>query len=226
MSQPIIVGTAGGDGATVTIPAGHIPGDVLIVFAFRDGNTTNPSIPSGWTNDTNTIDGTSCSATIGWKVATSTSETSGTWTNADSCVVAVLRNADNIDPIKGRNSVAGTTNTVVYPAITAGQLLGASGFKIFAFCGHRSTDVTIETAPSGMTNILKFEGAAADMAIHEAASDDAWAQTNASITGTASGVLTAVLAIRGTRHLIRNDGVRQVRAGVSNTAIISVGSLG
>lgn len=216
------IGTGSAEATTVTIPSGHQAGDLLIIFAFRDGSATNPGIPSGWTNITNTLDGTSCSASVGWKIAISSSDTSGTWTNATGLLVIVLRNTDGTAPIMTNGTSAGTTNTVTYNTLTNANLRGAMGYYIFAFCAHRSTDVTIETAPSGMSNILKHEGATNDLAMHEASSDDTWASTNASITGTASGWITMVLAIRPARFTANNY-ISGVKAGTGNAGILSVG---
>lgn len=195
MRRPVRIGVAGAEATTITIPAGHQAGDFLLIFAFRDGSTTNPTVPSGWTTVTNTFDGTTCSASLGWKIAASASETSGTWTNATGLICLVLRGVPTSNNVTASTS-AGTTNTVTYAALTAANLRGVRGHWIGAVCAHRSTNVTIETAPSGMTNILKIEGATNDLAAFEATSDSEWASTNAAISGTASGWQTVVLAVR------------------------------
>src|SRR6185369_16959851 len=145
------------EAATVTIPAGHQLGDVILIFAFRDGSATNPTIPTGWTNITNTTDGgTLSSVSVGWKLAASSSETSGTWTNATGLVCHVYR---GLDPIKPFGTFVGTQNTVAnvqYSGVTI-----TANQWIVAFVGHVSIDVSISSAPSGFTNITSLNGATA-----------------------------------------------------------------
>ncbi len=209
------------EATTVTIPAGHQAGDLLIIFAFNDGSVTNPTIPAGWNNVTNTFDGTLCSVSVGWKIAASSSETSGTWTSATGLMVVVLRNTDDASPVMTNATSSGTSNTLTFAALTDSNLKGAHGFYLFAFVAHRSIDTNIDAAPpSGMTNFLSALGATQDMAAHEAASDDSWASTNSSITGTASGWQSMVLAIRPARFKLNN--YQHLSAGVGNAGVISV----
>lgn len=214
------IGQGSAEANTVTIPAGHQVGDLLIIFAFRDGSATNPTIPAGWTNITNTLDTTSGSASVGWKIAASSSETSGTWTNATGLMVIVLRGADNASPwITGTTSNAVST-TVTYGALVDANMKGAHGYKIIAFAAHRSIDTTIDAPPTGMSNIISALGATQDMAAHEASSDDTWASTNVGVGGTSSGWVSIVLAIRPARLVLQN--YQHASAGVGNTGVISV----
>ena len=128
MSQSLIsrIGSASAEATTITIPAGHHQGDIILIAAFRDGNTTNPSVPAGWTTITVTTDGTTCSTSVGWKIATSNSETSGTWTNATGLMCHVYRGVDHISPFGVQTATpspsltanAGTTSPSTYGATT------------------------------------------------------------------------------------------------------------
>ena len=101
------------EAASVTIPS-HQVGDLIIVWAWIE-SATNPTIPAGWTTITNTTDGTTCSISMGWKIATSSSETSGTWTNATSTGAAVYRGAASVSA----NFSTGTTGaTQTWNAVT------------------------------------------------------------------------------------------------------------
>lgn len=219
---PSIIGVTSAEAATASIPTGHHVGDILIGFAFRDGSVTNPTVPSPWTTLINTLDGTTCSASIAWKPCLSAAESSGTWTNATGLLIVCLRNVDLASPILTRADSTGTTNTITYAALTDANLRGAIGAKILAIIAHRSTDVTIETAPALSTNIHKLEGATNDMAAFEMTADDAWASTTAAISGTASGWISTVIAVRGAPVAIRNDSYRGITAGTGNTGIVSV----
>ena len=66
----------------------HAVGDLLVVVAYSFYNTI-PSLPTGWTSAHTNADG----LRVGYKVATSTADSTGTWTNADELGVGVWRNA-------------------------------------------------------------------------------------------------------------------------------------
>ncbi len=196
------IGAAVANATTITIPAGHQVGDLIVIFAFRDGSATNPTIPAGWTSITNTTDGTSCSVSAGWKIAASAAETSGTWTNASGLAVAVYRGMRIPSSIAGNPigtfaASAGTTNTVTYAALSTFK---APTSWLVAFAGHRSTNVTLETAPTGLTNIANGAGATCEMSVHDSAGPyraaDSWPATTVSLTGTASGWQTMMIEIR------------------------------
>jgi len=187
------------DAATITIPAGHKVGDMMIVFAFRDGSVTNPTIPSGWTNITNTTDGTLCSVSMGYKRCTSTAETSGTWTNASGLVCIVYRGAiSSATPFGTLSAGSGSTNTINYAAraLAASGVVGSSWF--IAFAGHGSQDTTIETAPTGMTALTNAAGASVEVAGFDTngLATGNWPSTNVSITGTATNWQTIVIEIK------------------------------
>lgn len=104
------VSSASAAGTTVSMPT-HQAGDLLIVIAGRSNNTA-PGLASGWTNIENSgSNGQSVRAA--YRVATSSSMATGTWTNAQFMSVLVLRNAE----YRSRN-IAGGANTVMYPAIS------------------------------------------------------------------------------------------------------------
>src|ERR1044072_1815463 len=145
------VGAASAEGTTITIPSGHRVGDVIIIWAFRDGSVTNPTVPAGWTSISATIDGTSCSASVGYKIATSNSETSGTWTNATGLVCMVYRGQlidTSASPWGSTASGNGTTNTVTYNGrgLANSGVIGSSWW--IAFASHVNVDTSIETAPT------------------------------------------------------------------------------
>lgn len=217
-----LVGAASTEATTITIPEGHAPGDLLLIFAFRDGSAVNPGVPAGWTTITATTDGTSCSISAGWKRATSSAETSGTWTNATGVVCHVYRGALSTGtPIGTFQSSNGTTNTVTYPAVTLAKNAGSD--RIAAFIGHRSTDTTIETPPTGMILQTNTVGATAEYAGFDTGNspyDANWPSTNVSISGTASGWVTMILEVFAEPWVIEN--YKSISARLGNTGIISV----
>lgn len=117
---------------SLTMPS-HQGGDLLLMWAFRDGNTTAPSIPAGWT-DLGTNSGNGCSARLGYKIAASGSETSGTWTNASVLACMVYRGTSNIPGAVAFNTGSGTTVTA--PALTMQDPSGRSWVAVFG--GHEN----------------------------------------------------------------------------------------
>jgi hypothetical protein len=188
------VGVAAGTNSA-TLPAFQ-SGDVAICFAFRDGNVTNPTRPTPFTNITNTSDGTSCSVTVGWRRLIYTDTTTGTWTNASRVVVVVYRGCEPfITPVGGGANGAGTTNTVAYNTFTLTR--GNTTSWVVGFVGHRSTNTTVDsTAISGMT--ARGGGVDATAEAHAWDTNGAvatWATQNQAITGTASGWVTRTVEL-------------------------------
>ena len=128
---------ASGTGTTsVSSMPSHTTGDYLIGCAFRDGNNTAPTLPAGWTE---LPSGSSLGAgannngmRLGYKVAASSGETSGTWSSATSL---------NIDCYRGVGSIGNVTQNegsgvaLNYPANTFTVTDGTSWAVLY--CGHQ-----------------------------------------------------------------------------------------
>lgn len=163
-----------------TMPA-HQAGDLLVVFAYRDGNTTAPSLVSGWTS-LHSAGANSNSARVAYRVATSSSMTSGTWTNASSVICLVYRNAT-----PGAVDVGGAVSTTVtYPALTLGVSDGSSWVACFA--GHRSVNTALETPPTGTTLRATVVDATDEAAAFDTGGGvTSWTSKAVSVGGTSSG---------------------------------------
>lgn len=174
--------------SSATLPA-HQAGDVIIAFAFRDGSTTQPTLPTGWTS-IGTRSGTSCCGRAAWKRCAGSSETSGTWTNASSVIFVIFRGAlASGTPVGGQASQAGTTASVTYPAVTMTAADGTSW--VIGTAGHRSVDTSLETAPTGMTNEITYLDATCEAAGHDTEGGvSSWSAQSVSVGGTASGWVT------------------------------------
>lgn len=198
------VGFSSAEATTITIPGTFQAGDLIIIFAFRDGSTTNPTVPAGFTTITATTDGTTASVSAGWKLAASGADTSGTWTNTTGLVCVVLRNvATNKTPVGTFQPGAGTTNTINYPVLNPLKCPGTSW--VIAFAGHRSIDTTIETAPAGLVSQTNTVGATAEYAGFDSNGPiSSWPSTNVTVTGTASGWQTMVLEVFAEQMNIQN----------------------
>ena len=185
-------------GTTTATPPSHQAGDLIVAFAFRDGNTTAPSLPSGvnWLSPTNaTRAGTTCSHRVAYKIATSNAESIGTFTNATSVIVVVYRGCNPLNPIGVGGVNSGSSTTVNFPAVTLQTTLGTSW--VVGFDGHRSADVAIETAPTNMTNVTTVSDATDECGAHDTnAGVTGWTSQNASVGGTSSGWTSHVLEIK------------------------------
>lgn len=144
------VGAQGAAAATVTIPA-HQVGDLILIFAYRDGSNTVPTAPTaGGTVPTWTQIGSSGANTnssrLHYATATATNTTSGTWTSATELICLVYRGA-SIGASAGGSGSA--TTSIAYPALTLQRTDNSSW--VVGVAGHR-TATNVEVAPTGMTN--------------------------------------------------------------------------
>lgn len=136
---------------SATLPA-HIAGDLITIFAFRDGSGGAPTLPVGYTPIA-TADANNASFTFGVKIAAGASETSGTWTNATSlCVQTYRQSSGGTLSIGSTPALAanGFSTNIDYAALTMDVTDGSS--LVGAYAGHRSNNVALNTPPTGMTN--------------------------------------------------------------------------
>jgi hypothetical protein len=172
---------------TATLPTFQ-SGDVAVVFSFRDGVATAPSLPTGWTNIANAAANT-CAFRSGWRRLVIGDTTVGTWTNATTVIVLVYRGCEPfITPIGGGASGAGATNGTV-PFTTFTMTRSDSTSWVIGFVGHRAVDTDLATLWTNMVSSRQNPVDATD----EAGSQDtnggvaSWATQNRNIGGTASG---------------------------------------
>jgi hypothetical protein len=129
----------------------HAAGDLLLWFAYNDGASTVPTVPSGWVTRFS-ISLSSGSVVIAYKFAETSSESYGTWTNADQIYASVWRGAPNTlvfpNYISGNS---GTSATITYSAQTANTFqTGASDQALVAWTQNRNASNTL-SSPTGMS---------------------------------------------------------------------------
>lgn len=188
------IASGGAQANTITIPVGHATGDLLVMFAFRDGSTTAPTIPAGWTQvGLNT--GTLTSSSTAYRVATSSSETSGTWTNADALICHVYRGQlASGTPVINSGAQAGTGTSVNYSGIVTMTGPGTSWVALFA--GHSSVDTSLETPKTGTTNRSNNVGATCEVAGHDTNSTVAsFSFGSVTVGGTSGSYITKTVEI-------------------------------
>lgn len=137
-----LVSSSSGNGNTITMPT-HATGDRLLMWAFRGGSIVAPTPPAGWTSVV-IGGGSGCSGLVGTKVAASSSETSGTWTNATQLIVLVYRNVSSIGAF---DMDTGAANNFVVPGLTLNQRNGTSWVVTFT-----GTSVVGQTWPVNTGN--------------------------------------------------------------------------
>jgi len=176
---------------SATLPA-HQAGDLILAFAFRSDSTVATTQPAGWTN-IQSVGENLTSARLAYKVAQSSSETSGTWTNATRVIFQVYRNAEpqNITTAGLRSTATGSSTTVSYNAVNAWKDLAWT----VAFMGHRSTDNSAGT-PTGLTARSSTNSSARMLGADSTNTSDVWATQTVSIGGTLAGWRTFVLRLR------------------------------
>jgi hypothetical protein len=140
--------------ASASLPT-HQPGDILIAAAFRTANVT-ASLPSGWIGISSAGTG-NLSLRLGFRVAQSSSDTSGTWTNATGLSLIILRPTVGTIAVPGALSqTAGISTSVLYGAV--GGVASTDNYLDQTFVAFGSTLLdtnAIETAPTGMTFLEK-----------------------------------------------------------------------
>jgi hypothetical protein len=145
------VGQATSQATTITIPGSYSAGDFILVAASR-ANSAAPTVPAGWAS-LGALGSSGVSSAIGWKLAQSSSETSGTWTNGQVINCIVLRgSAGVIFAAPSTTATSANSATITYGAISTYR----AGVSDNIYLGHAcqlNTANSLETAPSGMSNV-------------------------------------------------------------------------
>jgi len=180
--------------STGVTPPTHQAGDLFVCFAYRDGNATAPTLPSGWTN-MNSAGANTNAFRLGYKIATTSSDTCTGWTNASGVILHVYRGAGAIG---GMNFTSASNASITYPALLTAGFTNKTGTSwAAAFAGHRSTNTTtIGNAPGGMTNRGTLLGVNSDYASHDTDGNSNLFNSSAVATGgTASGYYAVVAEV-------------------------------
>lgn len=191
------VGSASAEATSVTLPS-HQAGDLIVIFAGRTGSTGTPSVPAGWRfaaqSSGSGVTPPAIAASVGWKIAASSAETSGTWTNADMVLAVVVRDDANLLVIGGIGKTTGLSTTVNYQPLLANSGQSIQGMRwtsSYVLLPVMATSNTsdIDTPPTASTSkIVSLAGTAAiEMAIH---------RTNTEVASFASTNYTANESVR------------------------------
>lgn len=216
------IGAGAGDGTTITVPVGHQAGDAIFVFAFRTA-TTAPTIGTGFTSITSASSSAS-SHRVGYKIAASSADTSGTWTNATGLAIAVYRGtATNKVPFANQTLQLGSTPGLNFPAIN--PLQESTSSWVLGWAGLKATDTTTMTTPAlDMTNIAFTVGATCSYVLHHtnapyssstATNIGKYAGNNVTTGGTAAEFRSGTIEIFPEQLNINNYQSIKVASGLS-----------
>lgn len=186
-------------GTTCEVPP-HDAGDTLIAWAINQGANTVPTLAAGWTQ-LQTATGTTGDlggAMLATKVAASSSETSGTWVNADTLSITVVKGTDGIGATAIRfHQNTGLGNFFQYPAITL-QKPGQSGILCLGAFADSATGVA---GPNSLQPVLVGDAMGA---FGSTSAFGAWAQ--ADVLASSSGTFAATLELKITGAALPLDG--------------------
>lgn len=134
--------------SSLTLPT-HDAGDVILISARRIGSATPASLPAGWTNVNTAVFGTT-TIRMGYLIAASSGESSGTWTNASIVMAAVYRGASGV----GGNATASGTDAAAanVPAVTL--TVGDGTSWVHTGISYLSAPAANNASITGMTPIL------------------------------------------------------------------------
>ena len=176
----------------ITIPT-HAKGDLIVIVAARGDSGALATIPAGWlVANARSLNSPAKSFLLAYKVATSSAETSGTWTNAQLLACGVWAGT-SVHAMQGPfNNANGAANaTVTYgnvlpqsatSAAAATRMQQASGY-LLGVAFSKQINSGIESPPSGMDLVANGQGVSANqIAVHETtAAVSSWANTTVAV---------------------------------------------
>lgn len=184
-------------GTTSATLGAHQVGDIFIAWAIRDTSSTSPTMPAGWTlieaGGANTLGCRMC-----YKIAATTGETTGTFTNATTLQVVHLRPTSGWSPAVGATvtSASSSATNLSCPGLTLQNADNTSW--VFAFFGHRSDDISgLSTAPAGMVLCDVEQDASDSSAVYRVdGATSSWTTQTTAYGGTASAARWYVIEIK------------------------------
>lgn len=134
---------------SVTIPT-HQVGDLIVIIAYNSDASGAPIIPADFIPVLQSTTGP-WHRSIGYRIATTTTTTSGTWTNATSLTVAIYRGASAVGASINRTSSA--TTTITWDNLTLTENAQNTSWVVGMAAVFNNSSGT-PNAPSGRTERL------------------------------------------------------------------------
>ena len=154
------VGSLSASGATIGLPAGWQTGDLALVFAFRDGSPTPPTLAAGFTSVT-TVTSSPRAARLAYRYLQA-GDTSFSFTNATDIQVMVLRGTVPSAPVGTSATGGANSGTMSYPTLSG----LASTSWVVGFGGSQSIAISAFTASSMILSSYSGAGADAQLGQH------------------------------------------------------------
>ena len=221
------VGSASAEATSLTLPA-HQAGDLIVMLAGRTGSASAITVPTGWFGAVARGASSASPAlflVVAWKIATSSAEVSGTWTDASATQAVVVRDTLNYIVPGGaifwfiNNSVSVFYESLF--AVGSSTSINSSGMRglssfVMRFVVLNSNTSDGDAAPAGSTNIVSFAGTGAvKLATHRTNTEVA-SISSATVTASASvGNVTATLEVLDTGISKAAGGGMLVHPGMS-----------
>jgi hypothetical protein len=193
------VGAASAQATSLTLPT-HAKNDLLVMFFFRAASAV-VTAPTGWAvmeQQTATTGGSRCIG-VAYKIATSASETSGTWTNANMLTCAVLRDDVDYLVLGGASFTGNSTTTVSYAAISAKntgnattKLIGDSSVLLL-YGAALTNNTTMQQTPTGCTTQHNAVLATYEAVLHT---------TNAAVASRTASSITADASVTTSTYVV------------------------
>lgn len=185
------ISSATANANTVTIGT-HAKGDLLMIFGYRDASATAPTLPAGWYNLLATPT-SSPSLVVGWKIAASSIETIGTWTNANTLHSVVYRaGTGNIVIPTIISTAIGTSTTPSFgaPAVAGTFPTNQDDYWIVGMMGMRNSSNNLQSATwTGLSNVTSStDGSSWQVVVNDsnATRANAWTSQSATVTTSAT----------------------------------------
>ena len=189
----------------------HAAGDTIIIAGYRDGNNAGPTIPTGW-YQLFSGGGNSTGFSVAYKIATSSSETSGTWTSATSLHAIVYRPATGkiIVPKYYSGASASSVSVNIAAQVVGTFESGSDDLWLLAFIAQRNSNNSLNTATwTGLTNVSSStDGSSWQFVANDsnATRTTAWTSTTATVANSAAWQ-TRLLGLQEVPHPATGGGV-------------------
>lgn len=151
----VAVNTA--EATSIALPA-HQKNDLIIVAASRFGTTSFAGVPAAWNGfAARASSSVNVSCVVGWIVAKSDAEVSGTWANADSLIALIYRKSGVYVIGGGRVGTTNNSPPVIYPSLANSfgvqfTRITAQNARYLLIAETQTTGTNLGTPPSGTTN--------------------------------------------------------------------------
>lgn len=204
------IGQATAQATSITIPGTYAAGDLIFIAASR-ANITAPTVPSGWV--TLTTAGSSGVSIVGaCKYAQSASESAPTFTNAGILLCAVYRSSLGVVIPSMNVAAQGTLSATINYGSVSNYRAGVDANWYLAFAAQLNTANSLETAPTGATNVNFDSITGLKVALHDTNGNQLsnWAPSSPVMANSAAYRSASIQIVEMTQTFSSGGGFRPV----------------